>query len=421
MRSYSVSPVFPSIYFSYIYNTRVRLQDGRLMGRLADLLASNSESGKVLAAVIKTKEGRLATLDWSGFSIDEHEHKYSLVCRERKDFTADDSVISFRRQILDQQIVDINDKKLVRVNDIRLVFLSSGLFPVAVDVGWSGILRRLGVVEITNDFLQIFNRSVPSRLIAWNNIGFLSQDSRNIKLSVSYSKLHTLHPSDLSDIIEELDRKTGSAVFASLDDEKAADVLEEMEDGAKVSLVEDLPVEKAADVLEKMPTDEVADILDDLEKERAEELLKEMDQATSCEVRELMEYPEDTVGSLMTTDFVAFTADTTVDAVFEQLRKTKPESDTIYSIYVTDQTGRLQGSVSLPTLAVSAPQTTLAELMDAEPKFVYDTDKLNVLLKLLSKYSMLVVPVVSSADILIGTIVIDDVIYRLFRKQGVQL
>jgi len=224
-------------------------------------------------------------------------------------------------------------------------------------------------------------------------------------------------PSELSDIIEDLDTNTGAALFKTLDDEKAADVLEEMEDDAKVSLVEELPVEKAADVLEKMPSDEVADILSDMGKEKAEELLDEMDKATSTEVRELMEYPEGTVGSIMTTEFLAFPGQTTVGDILSHLRKTKPESDVVYSVYVVDTDQKLLGVASLRDIVIADLMAPLAKIMDVAPIFIHDTEPVKKLNKLLSKYSLLSVPVVTPENTLIGAIVIDDILYAMLRKK----
>ncbi len=411
---------FSSIYFSNLLRSPVLTQGGQRLGILKDLVALADERPRVVACIIKTKGGSLKTLNWDYFIIAEEEHKYQLICKQEKEISPPANAIRLNRDILDQQIVDVDDKKVVRVNDIRLAFLASGAFPVAVDVGLSGLLRRLGIVEFVTSILEWFHFSIPSRLIVWSNIELLAQRSRNLKLSVTQSKLHTFHPSDLSDIIEDLDAKTRAAIFNSLDYEKAADVLEEMEDEAKVSLVEDLPVEKVADVLEKMPSDEVADILGDLKEEKAEELLQEMDKTTSNEVRELMEYEEDTAGSLMSTDFFSFTGDTNVATVISEIRKQKPEADSIYSIYVTDKLKHLIGEVTLRDLILAEPSAQLSSIMK-KPIRILDTDHVSSLTRLISKYTLLSIPVVSDDKILLGSIVIDDIIHEIFKNKRVTL
>ena len=254
--SHHLSHNFRSVYFSTLQGREVTRADGSQVGVLKDLITLNEEHPKIVACQIKRPDGKLVLFDWEGFTVNEEDHKYSLLCRREYEVAPPANAVFLNKHILDKQIVDINDKKVVRVNDIRLAFVFGGVFPIAVDVGTTGLLRRLGMVEVFSFLFGIFRKKVPSRLILWQDIGVLAlEPGRNIKLSVTYSKLNMLHPSDLSDIIEDLDAKTRAALFNSLDHEKAADVLEEMEDEAKADLLDDLSVEKAADVLEKMPSD----------------------------------------------------------------------------------------------------------------------------------------------------------------------
>ena len=157
------------------------------------------------------------------------------------------------------------------------------------------------------------------------------------------------------------------SVFSALDEEKAADVLEELETHAQIHIVENLPVNKAADVLEKMPADEVADILDELEDEKAELLLKEMDTESSQEVRELLEYPDNSVGSLMTTDILSFRPEITVEDVIAELRLKKPEPAELYNLFVTETNDELIGTFDLRDLVVAQPKTLVSEIMKSDP------------------------------------------------------
>jgi Mg/Co/Ni transporter MgtE len=239
----------------------------------------------------------------------------------------------------------------------------------------------------------------------------------DIKLSTPYSKLLTLHPSDLADIIEDLDKKSQAAIFASLDEEKAADVLEELEIEAQINVLNSLTVEKAADVLEKMPADEAADILDDIKEETAEEILKEMDKEVSEEVKELMEYPEGTVGSLMATDLFHFNKDLRIAETIDELRRIQPQEETIYYLYVTDKKQKLCGVVSLWKLIISAPDKTLEEIMDRNIIYVKDTDDINDMINIISKYNLLSIPVVDEEGLLTGNVIVNDVVYELLKPK----
>ncbi|MDR3644402.1 MAG: CBS domain-containing protein, partial [Clostridia bacterium] len=242
-----------------------------------------------------------------------------------------------------------------------------------------------------------------------------------IRLSTESAKLATLHPSDLADIIEDFDKYTQAAVFATLDEERAADVLEELEPDAQMRIIHGLSVSRAADVLERMPSDEVADILDVLTDDKAEEILAEMESETSDEVRELMEYDDNTVGSIMSTDYVTFNKDLEISEVLRELRSQKPELDTIFYLYIVNNDQKLIATVSLRDLVVSEPETKLSQIMNANLLFVYDHDTIDALTEIVSKYSLFAVPVVDDRGIMLGIVVINDVVYNLLRSRRKRL
>jgi Mg/Co/Ni transporter MgtE len=202
-----------------------------------------------------------------------------------------------------------------------------------------------------------------------------------------------------------------------LDDERAADVMEELEPHAQIHLVESLPLEKVADVLEKMPADEVADLLDVIEEDRAEKLLAEMEKESSEEVRELLEYPDEVVGSIMSTDFLTFQEDCTVQEVISEIRKQKPEPSSIYAIYITDKSERFLSSVSLMELIVADPEASLKQIMNKNPVSVFDRDNIDTLAEIVSKYNLLAVPVINEEMKMEGIVVVEDIVDDLMSKR----
>lgn len=362
---------------------------------------------------------QLVLIDFSQFEIFKLESLLFVRCNKVVQRSSDEfpDSIMLVENVLDKQIVDINGRKLVRVNDIRLVMIPSGAFLIAVDVGIEGLLRRIGIARPLKKGLELFHVTLPSKFIIWDDVGHVGQMHRGLQLNTSYKKLHTLHPSDLADIIEDLDNQSRANLFKSLDEEKAADVLEEMETQAQVGIIESLTTEKAADVLEKMPADEVADILEELEHDKAEELLNEMEKESSAEVRELLEYPDNRVGSIMTTDFFTFREIMTVEETIAELRLLKPEQDMIYSLFVTDANNRLVATVSLRDIIVSESHTTLKEIMHTDPIKIEDYDKIDSLAEIISKYDLLAIPVVDSKEKMLGMVVIDDIIEDLLDRR----
>jgi magnesium transporter len=415
---------FTTFYLSRILGRKVFDNAGKRIGIVKDLLietnySNNSEERPLVRGIKLKQKDKTGIYNFNHFLIEKVRGKIIVTCNQLDELPVESLQhgLFLAEIILDKQIVDLNGRKLVRVNDVRLVAVSVGTFAVAVDVGVEGLLRRIGIVRPLKFFLGIFRISIPSQFIIWDDVEAVDFSKMNIKLSKSYSKLHTLHPSDLADIIEEMGKKISTDVFSALDEEKAADVLEELETDTQIHIIESLPVEKVADVLEKMPADEVADILDILEDEKAESLLNEMESESSQEVRELLEYPENTVGSLMSTEVLFFNENSTVEEVLGEFRTKKPEADALYNLFVTDEREELLATFSLRDIVVSPPDITVNQIMKTDPVFLYDYQKIDDIAEIISKYNLLAIPVVDKGNQLQGMVVIDDVVEDLINKR----
>ena len=414
-----------TFYLSGIIGKEAFGADGDAIGVIKDLLINAVPSGQndpnqQLVTGVRLRIRKVTKFySFKTFRVVKAREMVSVTCTELIELSNEEAEngLLLVENILDKQIVDMNGRKLVRVNDVRLATLPAGTFAIAVDIGIEGLLRRIGIAHPIKRFLSLINITIPTKFILWDDVQAIDHSNLNIRLSKSYSKLHTLHPSDIADILEDLGKKSSMSVFSSLDEEKAADVLEELETHAQIHIVESLPVNKAADVLEKMPADEVADILDELEEEKAELLLKEMDTESSQEVRELLEYDDDLVGSIMTTDYLAFSADMSVAEVLVELRAKKPESEELYSMFVTESNEELIGTFNLRDLVVSEPYMSVSAIMKSKPFSLLDDQKVGAIAELISKYNLLAVPVVDENNQLQGTVVVDDVVEDLINKR----
>jgi len=419
---------FKTFYLSRILGRKVYDTNGRFIGIVKDLLIDTGPGtanqqppfGRPVVSGIKLKiKKELKLFSFRYFEITKIDRKIDVTGHQLVELPEEsvNNGLCLAEVILDKQIVDLNGRKLVRVNDIRLVALSESTYAIAVDIGVEGLLRRIGISHQIKTLLSLFNIAVPSKFILWDDVEAVDFSNFNIKLSKSYSKLHTLHPSDLADIIEELGKSTSTTVFSALDEEKAADVLEELDKEAQIHIIESLPIEKVADVLEKMPADEVADILDVLEDDKAELLLNEMEAGSSQEVRDILEYPDETVGSLMNTEVLSFNENKTIEDVIKEFRHIKPEADALYNLFVIDDQKELVASFSLRDLVVSEPSVTLKQIMKKNPIYLYDDQEIDDIAEIISKYNLLALPVVNRNNQLEGMVIIDDVIEVLIDKR----
>jgi len=416
-----------TFYLSQVIGSKIYDVNGAQLGKVMEIYVNahqeNTAPDEVFRPAfvgLKTKmNSTVRYLNYEHIKISANKQKFRFTCSQIEDLAPSivESSLPLAKNIQDRQIVDINGRKLVRVNDIRLVSIDSGTFVIAVDVSTKGLFRRLGVSEILTKILNVFNIALETNFILWDDVQALDTSNFNIKLSLDSSKLHKLHPSDLADIIEEMGSVSRTKIFESLDEEKAADVLEEMEPYAQAQIIESLSIGKAADVLEKMPADEVADLLDSLEDEKAEQILNEMEKESSEEVRELLEYEDKEVGSLMTTDYLSFLETMTVEETLNELRKQQPEADMIYSLFITDNEEKLIATVSLRDLVISLPTMTLKEIMNTQFISVQDEDKVDRLAAIILKYDLLAIPVTDAQNTLVGMVVIDDIVEDLMSKR----
>ena len=412
-----------TFYLSRVIGEKAFDTGSKYIGIVKDLLvdpdSSTYSSGHPVVKGIKIKhKNHNGFYSFQNFHIEKSNGKTKVICDQLTTLSDEqiNSNLYLVEAVLDNQIVDLNGRKLVRVNDVRLVTITNDTFAVAVDIGIEGLLRRIGIVKPVKYAFSLFGAAIPSKFILWEDVETIDFSNLNIKLSKSYAKLQTLHPSDLADIIEDLGRKASAEVFSALDEEKAADVMEELEIDAQVHILESLSIEKAADVLDLMPADEVADILDALEDDKAELLLNEMEKDTSQEVRELLVYPDNTVGSIMSSEVLSFNENTTIGEVFKELRTKKPEAESLYNLFVTNETDVLIATFSLRDLVVSDPETQINQIMKPSPVHLLDYQRINEVAEFVSKYNLLAIPVVDKNKVLKGMVVIDDVIDDLVNK-----
>jgi magnesium transporter len=235
-----------TFYLSGIIGKEVFDADGEAIGVIRDLLVNAVPSGQndpnqQLVTGVKLRISKVTKFySFKTFRVVKAREMISVTCSgliELSDEEVENGLLLVEN-ILDKQIVDMNGRKLVRVNDVRLATLPAGTFAVAVDIGIEGLLRRIGVAHYMKRLLSLFRINIPAKFILWDDVQAIDHSNLNIRLSKSYSKLHTLHPSDIADILEDLGKKSSMSVFSSLDEEKAADVLEELETHAQVHIVE---------------------------------------------------------------------------------------------------------------------------------------------------------------------------------------
>jgi CBS domain-containing protein len=399
----------------------VRDSAGQACGRVREVaIAPQEDRVRISLLIVKTKAGDRLLPVQSVASINGGV-RASTTWAEWVPINGTEGLFLLERDLLDQQVIDVHGRKVVRVNDVDLQQESVGNRAVlkvsSVDVGARGAVRRLlkGVVPL--GALRLLLSQIPPRAIPWDFIDLIETDpARRVKLKISHERLARLHPADIADIVEELAPDEREAVFETLDEEVAAGALEEVEPKVQKAILESLDSDRAAEIVEEMQPDAAADLLGDLSEEKTEKILEEMGAEEREEVSGLLEFKEDSAAGRMTTEYIALPVNATAQDAVEVLRHYEGGVETVSTIFLIDSHQTLAGMVPLAKLILAAPTTPLLALTQ-EPLISChaDTSEQEVA-ELFDKYNLLTLPVVDDHNKLTGVITSDDVISLLREK-----
>jgi CBS domain-containing protein len=401
---------FTEGFISELVGLRATINDLPI-GKVADFLVGQPDAvfPQIDGLVIKTAQGlRFAPIE----TVAEvgRDGTVALTMAPKDAAPPEAEELYLVADLLDKQIVDVDGRKVVRINDIEVASANGRLRVVAADVGIAGLLRRLGLRALGRRWASHAGR-VPRSMIAWDSVAPIRDvNPSQIRLSVKQNRLARMHPSELAEIIGELSAPEAVKVVKQLDDETAADAFEHLDPDTRKTLIDDIGTERAADIIEEMDADDAADLLADLPEERQAQLLAEMDEYTAGELRALARYPEDTAGGMMVTDYVWIYPHRTTEATIRKIREIAPVSEFIYYLYVLDKSDRLLGAVSLRALLLALPTAFIERIMDTDLVTVApDTPAVDVA-STIAKYDLLAVPVVDETGVMLGIVTVDDAI-----------
>jgi magnesium transporter len=411
----------PSLALTELLGTAVFDASGSRCGRVRELaLIPQDDRARIACFIVKTAAGNWLLPFGSVTSMD-NGIRTNLPTANWTKSDGSEGMLLLSRDLLDQQVIDVFGRKVVRVNDLDLSQELVENRPVlrvgSVDVGPRGAIRRLlkGVVPIVA--LRALLRQIPPRSIPWDFVDLIETDpARRVKLKISHDRLAKLHPADIADIVEDLAPDEREAVFETLDEDVAAGALEEVEPKVQKAIVESLDSERAAEIVEEMEPDAAADLLADLPEERTSEILLEMQPEEREEMVELLEFKENTAAGKMNPEFLAVHVAATVHDGVEALRRFEGGVETVSTIYLTDSQGTLAGAVPLAKLVLAKSDTPMLSLTQEPLISTHAGAGEKEVAELFDKYNLLTLPVVDDNKKLTGVITSDDVISLLRAK-----
>ncbi|HET9744017.1 MAG TPA: CBS domain-containing protein [Terriglobales bacterium] len=414
--------VVTTLALSRLLGTRVLDANGAIAGQVKEVaIRPQEDPNRISGLVIKTRSGDRFLVP-SMVQLGDNQLRASLPLNEWPEAVTLEDFFLLERDLLDQQIIDVHGRKVVRVNDVDLhPETSNGGISIKVaevDVGMRGAVRRLLKGIAPANAIESLVQKLRPKVIPWEFVDLIETDpARRVKLRIEHERLSQLHPADIADIVEDLDPAEREAVFETLDEEVAAEALEEIDPRLQVSIVESLDSDRAADIVEEMDPDAAADLLDQLPQETSEEILEEMEPDERSEVEELLEHGENTAAGRMTTEFLSTRPETTAKDAIDLLRNFEGGVESVATIYLTDAECKLVGSVPLQRIVLAPPETALSGLTANPLIFVHENDRQNKVAELMDKYNLYTLAVVDESQRLTGIITADDVI-TLLRDQA---
>ncbi len=342
-----------------------------------------------------------------------HGAKMRSAILDLSPFVRRDGEVLLGKDVLDNQLIDVDGKRVVRVNDVQLIEAGNLWRVTGADISLQGFVRRL----MPQGF---FGSNRPVEVIDWADVGYLATDTTTVtvQLKSSKDKLSRLHPVEIAQLAESLSPIHRTEVVESLDDEFAADTLEEMSTEAQARILEDMDEERAADILEEMSPDDAVDVLDEMDDEKSEQLFNLMEEDEKADVAELMAFENDTAGGLMTTEFIVFPMDLTVGETIARLREMAETPNMIYYLYVVDEedSWKIRGVISLRSLILANPTFKLSEVMRTEFRFAHPSEPAEEVAQTISEYNLLALPVIDDEGDIAGIVTVDDAMEILLPK-----
>jgi len=413
------------VYFSDLMDKPAYDKNGRLAGKIYDIIVKPTEVFPQSVALIIRKgfiNKVYASVPWAQIEeLDKNEAhlaiKHSLLNFEPRHDNKDE--FSLRRDILDQQVVDTYNHKVVRINDIHLLFVEHAVMAAHVDISLRGLIRRLGFEKVVDGLVSTLNSNADyiknEHLISWKYIQPLTINpaSMTIKVAVPYKQFNAIPAADLGDIFLDLDIKQKVALFKSLDLNTRTRVFMNVDFKTQRSLLDELQDNEISEILYNIPTDEATDFLERLPKREITQLLSFIESKHSKKLSQLLGFSSDSAGGLMTTEYMAFTKNVIVESVLKQIKEKEFKVEPAQFVYIVDEANHLVGATNFRRLMLADPQATIASVTFPKTYFVHINSSVKEVAYLMEKYKYYAIPVVDEHNALQGIITVDDILSQL--------
>jgi len=384
------------VYLSQLLNKKVYFNH-RVFGEMVDFAVLESSQAPTVSKIVVKRKGKKITISPSFISIKQNG---AILTTDNVPFLPfDERDFYLNEDLLDKQVIDIDGKRLVRVNDM-LLDDSTELKVVGISIGISGIIRRLGLAKVIK---------VQPKILPWQMIEAFDYQTGNVKISLTQSKLHSMHPSEIADILEELGSKERRGVVESLEAKTAAKAIEESDAKTREAILEEIPATVLKKIVARMHVADIASVFYNITPLRIREILKLIGSERAQKVERLLDFGQDKAGGVMRTGFVSFDGDTTVKEAYNRLYDYKPKPE---AIIVTNGNQKFVGIINTKDILDSDSLAILKDIV-SERKFIHPENDFNQVISLFGRFNLRVLPVVDKEKKPIGVITTGIVLSKI--------
>jgi magnesium transporter len=323
-----------------------------------------------------------------------------------------ESAFLLKDHILDKKVLDIEDKEVEIVYDIRMVYRNGKIYVTGVDVSRYGLLRRIGLKFIAN-LIHNLSPDREEQMISWTYVQPLPNPigsfQGNVKLKVLMETLSEIHPVDLADILEELDNEQRVMIFSELDTDQASDTLEEIDPNVQRELVSSLKRERVVQLIDEMTPGQAADILSVLPASDAEEIILALDKENVKKIRAILDKQEETITDYATSEYIRFPPEMTAEQAIDRYASVAKGKDVIMYLYILDEDEHLLGVIDIKELLQAEDTKKLGEIMVFDYISLGPESTLKDARRMFDRYDFRSLPVTDEGKKMLGVVPYRDV------------
>lgn len=318
------------------------------------------------------------------------------------------------QNLLDQQIIDIKGRNIVRVNDVIIAEKPSYAIS-GIDIGLSGILRWF---NLEKPLMRLLHTNLPQKVLPWAEIQPLELSRGTVVLNKEEDKLKAIAPEDLADYLEKTTIQNAIKILSLVNKETASEVIQNLNINFQTQIFRHMNDEEAAQIVTFADPDEAADLLLIVSDGKQKRILAQLSEHKRKELSYLLSHTNTAIGDLMTTEFLTFQPEDEVRTIMDRIKKETRGFASLPYGYVVNKKEELIGIFSMHELLLQAPETQAVKFMTQNVIVIHITTPINIAIKRILKFAIRAVPVIDHNRKILGIVTFDDLIEPILKKMS---